>query len=90
MSVRGRDWLNAGKTWLAATRAAVALVAGFAGTVFAQEQVEPGWNFEEFPDDDPGWVELLTSQAPDLALFAGFAVLVYVGYMVWFVVRGGA
>jgi len=52
-----------------------------AGRAFAQDDAEPGWNFEEFPDDDPGWIELLVGQAPDLALFAGFATLAMVSFL---------
>ena len=63
------------------------LVAGVAGALaavgraFAQDDAGPGWNFEEFPDDDPGWSELLVDQAPDLALFAGFATLAMVSFL---------
>jgi NAD-dependent dihydropyrimidine dehydrogenase PreA subunit len=62
-----------------AAGAAVAFAS--ASQVFAQEDAAGGWNFEEFPDDDPGWLELVADQAPELAIFAGFATLAMVSFL---------
>jgi NosR/NirI family nitrous oxide reductase transcriptional regulator len=67
---RGTRWLVAGAT----------AVAAFARGALAQDEGD-GWNFEEFADDEPGWLELLADQAPDLALFAGFATLAMVSFL---------
>jgi NosR/NirI family transcriptional regulator, nitrous oxide reductase regulator len=65
-----------GTRWLVA---GTAVVAAFAQSALAQD--DAGWNFEEFADDEPGWLELLADQAPDLALFAAFATLAMVSFL---------
>ena len=61
--------------------AGVATALALVDRAFAQDDAGPGWNFEEFPDDDPGWLELIVDQAPDLALFAAFATLAMVSFL---------
>ena len=39
------------------------------------------WDFDEFDDADPTWLELLADQAPELALFAAFATLALVSFL---------
>ena len=39
------------------------------------------WDFEEFPEDEPGWLELIADQAPELAIFAAFATLAMVSFL---------
>ena len=47
----------------------------------AQDEAAGGWNFEEFPEDDPGWLELIADQAPELGIFAAFATLAMVSFL---------
>lgn len=49
----------------------------------AQESSQGGdlWNFDDFEDVDPTLLELAVDQAPDIALFAVFAILVMVGFL---------
>ena len=61
--------------------AGAATAVASAGRALAQDDTGGGWNFEELPEDEPGWLELIVDQAPDLALFAGFATLAMVSFL---------
>ncbi len=59
------------------------LLAGLlaAGSVQAQQSAAgAGWNFDDLDTAGPSVLELLRSQAPDIALFAAFAVLALVSF----------
>jgi polyferredoxin len=45
-----------------------------------QPQAEGQWNFDEDEEDAPTWADDIKSQAPDLALVAGFSVLAFVSF----------
>lgn len=67
-------------------RALVAALLGtalLAGSALAQEATEATgqWNFDDFEDADPTFLELAAAQAPDIALFTVFAVLVMVSFL---------
>jgi polyferredoxin len=65
-----------------AARAAVGLAAfGAALDRTLAQPADGGWNFEEFADDEPGWLELIADQAPDLALLGGFLALALVSFL---------
>lgn len=63
-------------------RLGAALQAMFvSGLALAQDETGESWNFEEFDDADPTWLELLSDQAPGLLLFAAFATLALVSFL---------
>jgi len=40
-----------------------------------------GWNFDDFEDVDPGWLDLVQDQALDIGLFAAFITLAMVSFL---------
>jgi polyferredoxin len=67
--------LNAGCIALSGLFAAVAVRAQEA------QVLDDLWNFDEFEDADPGWLELATAQATDILLFTAFAVLAMTSFL---------
>jgi hypothetical protein len=60
---------------------AVGLVlACVAGALHAQEAASDSWNFDDVEDFEPSLLELLRTQALDIALFAAFAALALVSF----------
>jgi polyferredoxin len=53
------------------------------GQVFAQDAPVANdlWNFDDFEDADPTFVELLVSQTPDILLFSVFVTLAMVSFL---------
>jgi polyferredoxin len=52
----------------------------FAVPLSAQEPAKGGWNFDDEEEAAPTWADDIKAQAPDLALFTGFATLAMVGF----------
>ena len=53
------------------------------GTAFAQNasDADASWNFDDFEDADPTFIEQLALQAPDLLLFSAFATLAMISFL---------
>jgi polyferredoxin len=67
----------------AAKRIAAALGGLGPAAASAQEALEQGggWNFDDFDEADPTFLELAAEQAPDLAIFLAFAVLATASFL---------
>jgi NosR/NirI family nitrous oxide reductase transcriptional regulator len=68
---------------LKAVAASVSIWCLVIANAWAQEDAPaaPSWNFDEFDDADPTFLELALDQAPDILMFLAFAALAMVSFL---------